>query len=541
MQSAEISQFVSPPPIAGALVEALRAGKAAHEIAPIRLARRRPDRPPHVIIIGAGLAGLCAAYELQRHGCTYTILEAETEHVGGRVRTARFADGSYGELGAMRIPDQHKLVWKYVRDEFGLPTRPFLANNDNAFYLGRGKRVKIGELRRQVKLGGPDSLRQAYRLSTWEAQRSPEELWDHAILSNVRTLAADERSELRDSNVFNSKRLGDLDQLSVRRLIELSGLTNEAIEYLFATSAVRALQHSAVTELLREELSGIWSNAGFSEIVGGMERLPQAFVAKLRCKPRMACEVVDFEQDEYANRITAIYRDRKKPGKQERAEGDFLICTIPLPVLARLDAHRRFSPEKQLAMRDVRYESATKFLIPTTTRFWEKKERIFGGASYTDLMPGSVYYPSDNTEEKQETANGPGILAVSDCWGQEARCLGNMPAAEREDLAIEMLGNLHQDLLRPGVVRRSEAKSWYWDGHPWACGAFAFYMPGQFAAVHHHVTAPEGRIYLAGEHCSRMHSWMEGALVSAHDAVGAILANATEHRTPIRVGPLLNG
>jgi monoamine oxidase len=238
----------------------------------------------------------------------------------------------------------------------------------------------------------------------------------------------------------------------------------------------------------------------------------------------MGCEVVDFDQDENQNKVAAIYRDPRNHNRQGREEGDFLICTMPLPVVARREAHRRFSAKKRLAMRDLHYESAIIVLIPTTTRFWEKQHRIFGGASYTDLMPGSLYYPSDNIGEENARSDGPGILSVSDCWGQDARCLGNIPAEECEELTIKLFGrSLHGELLQPGVVGRSETKSWYWDCHPWAGGAFAFYMPGQFSALHRHIIAPEGRIYLAGEHCSRMHSWMEGALASAHDVVGSIL------------------
>src|SRR5262245_59960071 len=93
------------------------------------------SRKPHVVILGAGLAGLCAAYQLQQQGCTYTILEAEKEHVGGRVRTHRFGDGTYGELGAMRIPKPHTTVLRYV-DAFGLRRRPFYGSHENAFYYG---------------------------------------------------------------------------------------------------------------------------------------------------------------------------------------------------------------------------------------------------------------------------------------------------------------------------------------------------------------------------------------------------------------------
>ena len=70
----------------------------------------------------------------------------------------------------------------------------------------------------------------------------------------------------------------------------------------------------------------------------------------------------------------------------------------------------------------------------------------------------------------------------------------------------------------------SASDSWAWDTYQWAGGPFALYMPGQFARMHRHVVAPEGRIHFAGEHCSRSHSWMQGALESAHDAVKVLLA-----------------
>jgi monoamine oxidase len=151
-------------------------------------------------------------------------------------------------------------------------------------------------------------------------------------------------------------------------------------------------------------------------------------------------------------------------------------------------------------------------------------------------MISSIFYPSDNSKKKEGSttkereaidaakSKGPGVLVASYAWGQEARRLGNMTASQREELAIKMAGKVHGSLERPGVIRRDEVRSWAWDNHPWAGGAFAFYMPGQFAALHRHVVAPEGRIYFAGEHCSRSHSWMQGALDSAEEAVNAMAA-----------------
>ena len=92
-------------------------------------------RPPlHVVIVGAGLAGLCAGYELEKRGHRVTMLEADAKHIGGRTRTLRFGDGLYGEAGAMRIPTRHEITRRYV-SEFGLPLRKFVLSNPQGVLL----------------------------------------------------------------------------------------------------------------------------------------------------------------------------------------------------------------------------------------------------------------------------------------------------------------------------------------------------------------------------------------------------------------------
>ena len=85
-----------------------------------------------VIIIGAGIAGLCSAYELEQLGYEVVILEASDSYAGGRVRTQQLGDGLYGELGAMRIPANHHLTRHYV-NKFGLKLRPFVQSNPDAY------------------------------------------------------------------------------------------------------------------------------------------------------------------------------------------------------------------------------------------------------------------------------------------------------------------------------------------------------------------------------------------------------------------------
>src|SRR5688572_8550809 len=90
--------------------------------------------PKRIIIVGAGMAGLAAGYELLRAGHDPVILEAQNR-VGGRVYTLRepFAPGLYAEAGAMRIPRAHELTMAYL-GKFGLNTSDFTMGNRNAYY-----------------------------------------------------------------------------------------------------------------------------------------------------------------------------------------------------------------------------------------------------------------------------------------------------------------------------------------------------------------------------------------------------------------------
>lgn len=102
---------------------------------------RAPARK--VLILGAGMAGLVAAYELFKLGHDVTILEARTRP-GGRVHTLRepFSDGLYAEAGAARIPDNHDLTLKYVK-EFGLQLEPFYPLRQNVVRFDRGRREEV--------------------------------------------------------------------------------------------------------------------------------------------------------------------------------------------------------------------------------------------------------------------------------------------------------------------------------------------------------------------------------------------------------------
>ena len=96
-----------------------------------------------VLVLGAGMAGLVAAYELTQLGHDVTVLEARTRP-GGRVHTLRepFSDGLFAEEGAARIPDEHDLTLKYVKT-FELPLEPFYPSRLNAIRFDRGNPQEV--------------------------------------------------------------------------------------------------------------------------------------------------------------------------------------------------------------------------------------------------------------------------------------------------------------------------------------------------------------------------------------------------------------
>jgi monoamine oxidase len=96
-----------------------------------------------VLILGAGMAGLVAAYELSKLGHDVTVLEARTRP-GGRVHTLRepFSARLSAEAGAARIPANHDITLKYVK-EFALELEPFYPSRLNAVRFDRGSREEV--------------------------------------------------------------------------------------------------------------------------------------------------------------------------------------------------------------------------------------------------------------------------------------------------------------------------------------------------------------------------------------------------------------
>ena len=488
---------------------------AATTLAPVTaLASGNLQRPAgankRVIIIGAGIAGLCSAYELEQLGYDVVILEASDSYAGGRVRTQQLGDGLYGELGAMRIPANHHLTRHYV-NKFGLKLRPFVQSNPDAYYYVRGKKVRIRD---------EANVNALFQLTGDDATKSSFDFWNQSVLSILESLSDDERADLRRV-AFTTNRLRSLDRLSLEEVFRQNGMSTDAIEFFASLWAYETSLQSGITTLLREELEEVWINS-FDEIVGGMGELPKAFVKQLRSKPRMGCKVTRVEQSASTGKVTAFYNSGDG---WDKVVGDCMICTVPLSVMGRIEFLPGLSAGKMRASRQVIYDSSTKVLARTSRRFWETEDGIYGGGTMTDLPTGITYYPSDNaTARDPRISKKPAVMLASYTWGQPARRLAAYSPDERHEVTLRNLSKVHPQLREKDMVEK--VVSWSWDTNPLSAGAFCWFAPGQHDALYRDVISTEGRIFFAGEHASLTHTWIQGAIESAQRVVQEVRLTA---------------
>ena len=145
----------------------------------------RATNPKKVVVVGAGMAGLVAGYELQRAGHEVTILEARNR-IGGRILTLRepFSNGLYAEAGAMRLPTTHILTQTYIK-QFGLQTTEFTKSSANSFYHLHGRRYLMSDVSRDPACLGLD-------LTGPNGEQTVFQLWDDMVRPIIERLAADE-------------------------------------------------------------------------------------------------------------------------------------------------------------------------------------------------------------------------------------------------------------------------------------------------------------------------------------------------------------
>jgi monoamine oxidase len=451
------------------------------------LALQSPSRP-RVLVLGAGLAGLSAATELDRAGFDVLILEARTR-AGGRVYTLRepFSDGLYAEVGAARIQDSHAFTMRYVK-EFNLALDPFFPTEGSAVVRVAGKRFLVPPRM------SPDLSQVPLEFTEEERKGGMRGSFVKYLFSHL--------SELGDPAAADwpSK---DLSQFE-RSITDFCLAQGASRGFLHMLGMGHDLDGMSVLQLLRDAALGATTRVWY-KVRGGNDQLPKAFATALASKIQYGAPVVRIDQD--SSSVRAVYLHAGTP---LTVTADFLVCTIPLPVLRRIEIAPAWSPLKRAAIDEVDNMAMARVYLQSRRRFW--LERGESGWGQTD----------DPIDVWDYTRDQPGTRGILGAYtsGRMARQITAREPAERGPFVLEMMERLH-----PGIREHFEGSASYsWVSDPWVLGAAAEFKEGQLSKYYAALRQTEGRIHFAGEHTSPWNGWMNGGLESGHRVADEIKA-----------------
>jgi monoamine oxidase len=474
-----------------------------------------------VLVLGAGIAGMVAAYELRNAGYQVQVLEYNARaggrnwtlrggdtytELGGAAQECRFDPGLYINPGPWRLPYHHHGMLSYCK-RLGVALEPFVQVNYNA-YLHSQKAFS----------GRPQRLRAVKADYTGHvAELLAKATKSHALDADV---TQEDQERLLDSLKF----WGALDgsghwskgaQSSDRRGFDKDPGGGLSARPLFSDPI-------ALSDILR---SGLWAALSFADLydmqttmfqpVGGMGMVGQAFARELGPLIRYNSKVVEIQQGEHG--VSVTFEDNAAGRRRETAKADWCICTIPLSILGQIPMNVG-APMTQ-AIASVPYSTGLKVGLQFKRRFWEEDEHIYGGITYTDLPIGQISYPSSRF-----FSEGKGVLLGAYIWDQEnSMDFSSMPPDERIAKAVEYGSQIHSQYRQEFDNGIAVA----WHRVPFALGCFGLWTDALRAQHYDNLCAFDGRIVLAGEHASYLPAWQEGAVTSAHDAIERLHQRAT--------------
>jgi monoamine oxidase len=481
-------------------------------IAPMIAHAARPDIAPlqgkqrrSVVILGAGISGLAAAYELSRKGYAVTVLEAG-HRAGGRNLTLRHGSlidevgaprhcefDEHPELffnaGPARIPGHHVSLLGYCR-EFGVALAPFINENRNAWVqddaVYGGKRMRnrefitdtrgfISEL--AAKCIKPEDL--AAPLTRGDFERLLEFL----------------------------RHFGELDRQFKYTGSSRAGLASLAYTEPEKLKAPMDFHELLKTGLLEPMIFGETADQAnmMMEPVGGMDRVIDGFMRQVGKLVQLHCPVQSVQLQEKGVRVAY-----QSAGGRAVIDADFCLNCIPAQLMAGIDNNLPADYAKGLAALEAGHLFKVGFQVKE--RFWER-EGIYGGVSWTTQDITQLWYPSHGI------MGGKGVLLGAYTWDEViGKRFSQMSNAERIEAAIVQGEKLHPGYR--GYLGPAVSMAWKNMNHIYGCAAI---WPDELRARYFRILQePAGRHYMIGDQISYEAGWQEGAIQSAYRAIADI-------------------
>jgi len=442
-----------------------------------------------VLVLGAGVAGLACAYELENAGYAVTVVEAR-DRVGGRNLTVRggaeltdargttqratFAEGRWLNAGPARIAAHHTTL-DYCR-ELGVAVEPFVNVNVDSYVESDGVIRRRRSLDADLDGYIAELLAKAIEADALDAELTPDETTAlYAHLQAVGAVTPFERGYVVPPGAGDAAgELSDPDRLA----------------------AVLAFDPAARRFFERD-----WHlNTPMFHPVGGMDAIPRALADALSAEVRTGTPVASLGG---GSGVSARLED----GTEVAA--DLGICTLPPALAAGLDAPW-----------DDRVIQALGEPIPFTTgkigleydeRFWETGDRILGGISSTDREAREIWYPSTGY------LGEGGVLVGAYPFPPASDRFSRLNHDARTELALEAGVAIHGPVYRDGLVSSFSVD---WTSQPHSDGGWSDWR--QYGLSYDLLREPAAGWRFAGDWLTHASGWQHGALESARATVTAL-------------------
>lgn len=419
-------------------------------------------KAPSCVVVGAGFAGLSAAFKLKNAGWNVTVLEARTR-VGGRVFSHKMGDGLVCELGAEWVGESHERL-KALCADFKIPLQKHQFED---FLMQNGKVSRPGAW------GFSPKANEAFELQ--------KKLYDKMTPIQQRRV----------------------DQIDWWTYLQRAGYSQEDLrlrDLMDSTDFGESIHHVSAFSALAEYAESSPKNEMDYKMTGGNSRLVNEFAARIgESNIITGAKVLEIKQR--AGVVTVKTAEKT-------FTADACICTTPVASLNRI----KFDPPLPTAQSDAAaklgYARIIKNSVLYSERFW--KEENFSMVSDTT---SHFYFHST-----QSQAGAEGILTAY-AIGEKADVL----ASQSDDRRMKLITRDLVDFEPRAPQLAKEIASYAWQRDEFTEGAYAIYRPGQWFTVRPALSKPHGKVLFAGEHLADWQGFMEGAIETGESAAESLI------------------